>query len=665
MAAAIRHVKLELLRPGLAHNQLLSPLTPYIALCGAAGPVTINLPFEHRQLLSRLERLRYSTASDEVPVEQRQFEVRDMGEVLGRVLAQIPSLAPELGRARTEDQGLVHLRLSVSALELALVPFELAIAAEGFPGSGSPLFVQSRAPISLTREVRRGQPIPVEWNRKPRILFAFAQPDGVSPVPAAEHLAALRRAIDPWVKWEREAKDRLQHVKGLLTVLPNASLKAIRDECLRHAYTHVHILAHGAPMSAGELRFGLMLSDPNDAKLPNVIDGETLGLALTGRESAAADSHRPTLVTLATCDSGQVGSTLAPGGSIAHELNATGIPWVIASQFPLWMRASTIAIEALYTDLLRGEDPRWVLYQVRQRLRTDVRETHDWASIVAYATVPATIDRDVAEFRNRQVRRELDVLFDRVERLARALEDARKALEAEPPLAGEARTALEKQMRTDRPDLDQLCTTIRGRLAQWNDEVGAEGPAPERAERLGMWAAGEKRIGILLHRLEKDPVEGRRAYQKSRDLYQRALEAEPVNHWVITQFLSMVAVLARNAAERAKLADEYGFVWLAARQIAQWDLKRVNGTKAAWALGTLAELEMLGCVFGGKAHRKREALIDLRNHCERLVEAAGDDTFPVFSTRRQFKRYLEDWQQEAWAELAKAAVDALKPSAPV
>jgi hypothetical protein len=44
----IRSVKLEFLRPGPAHNQLLSPLTPYVAVCGDDGSVTVNMPFEHR-----------------------------------------------------------------------------------------------------------------------------------------------------------------------------------------------------------------------------------------------------------------------------------------------------------------------------------------------------------------------------------------------------------------------------------------------------------------------------------------------------------------------------------------------------------------------------------------------------------------------------------------
>ena len=77
----IRSVQLELLRHGPAHNQLLSPLTPYLALCGGDGPVTIHMPFEQRELLNRLERLRYSTEGKEISGGQREAEVREMGEV--------------------------------------------------------------------------------------------------------------------------------------------------------------------------------------------------------------------------------------------------------------------------------------------------------------------------------------------------------------------------------------------------------------------------------------------------------------------------------------------------------------------------------------------------------------------------------------------------------
>ena len=37
-------ITLELLRHGPAHNQLLSPLTPYLALCENHGAVTMHVP---------------------------------------------------------------------------------------------------------------------------------------------------------------------------------------------------------------------------------------------------------------------------------------------------------------------------------------------------------------------------------------------------------------------------------------------------------------------------------------------------------------------------------------------------------------------------------------------------------------------------------------------
>ncbi len=136
----IANIKLELLRPGPAHNQLLSPLTPYIALVRSEGPVTVQIPFEHRQLLSRLERLRYVTPSGPIPPSQREEEVREMGELLGEVLGKVPALLSEIGNAQAQGKGLVHLRLSMSAFELALLPFELVIDQTVSPGQGLPYF---------------------------------------------------------------------------------------------------------------------------------------------------------------------------------------------------------------------------------------------------------------------------------------------------------------------------------------------------------------------------------------------------------------------------------------------------------------------------------------------------------------------------------------------
>ena len=104
----IRSVKLEFLRPGPAHNQLLSPLTPYVAVCGDDGSVTVHLPFEHRELLVRLKRLRYESGLDPAQDVQRQAEVRSMGEAVGEVIGKVPSLLSAISGMGSD---LVHLRL--------------------------------------------------------------------------------------------------------------------------------------------------------------------------------------------------------------------------------------------------------------------------------------------------------------------------------------------------------------------------------------------------------------------------------------------------------------------------------------------------------------------------------------------------------------------------
>lgn len=659
----IRNVKIEMLRSGPAHNQLLSPLTPYLALCGADGPVTVQMPFEHRQLLNRLQRLRYDINGTPVADSQREAEMQELGESVGLMLGQIPALLSELSNARADGGRLVHLRLSLSAFELGMVPFEAAIAPAGFPGSGDPLFLQSHTPIVITREVRRGRPLPIEWNRKPRILFAFASPGSLPPVPAQEHLQAIRRAIDPWVKIKDSPEERVQEVKKILTVLPNASLEQIREECLAAEYTHVHILAHGKPFNDSmDHHYGVVLCSDTD---PNgeVVDGKRLAIVLTARDSKGNAKYQPNVVTLATCDSGNIESVLIPGGSIAHELHAAGIPWVIASQFPLWMRASSIAAEVFYSGLLGGDDPRWVLHYLRQRLRTDSAGTHDWASIVCYATVPWNFEQQVDDFRDKRIRGKLDIKFDRIDELVGANSDDSQAAVVPVP--------------TDRDaELESLCKSIRADLKAWCAEPVTATSAKQKAERLGMSAASEKRIGIAYfqkakredsaaeivpEKREKYESEGKRAYEAACDFYYAALKAEPCNHWVITQYLSILAtpLLADSQEALKDLRKRYGSWWNAARQIAEWQLHKANDKDRAWALGTLAELTMLGVVYGGTGFNRRHAEKEIQNNCAEMLKLVDRDAFQIFSTRRQFRRYLDHWSRKEWDALASSALQAL------
>ncbi|HEY2289472.1 MAG TPA: hypothetical protein VGM86_02105, partial [Thermoanaerobaculia bacterium] len=83
----MRTITLELLRHGPAHNQLLSPLTPYLALCQNHGAVTLHVPFEHNQFLYRLSALGYRINEDSLV-----FQLNDTARVMGEILAMIPGL---------------------------------------------------------------------------------------------------------------------------------------------------------------------------------------------------------------------------------------------------------------------------------------------------------------------------------------------------------------------------------------------------------------------------------------------------------------------------------------------------------------------------------------------------------------------------------------------
>lgn len=641
----IRSVKLELLRAGPTHNQLLSPLTNYIALCGSDGPVTINIPFEHRQLLMRLKRLKYPLDKDPATDDQRQAELRDIGESLGRIFAEVPALISELGAAAAEKGSLVHLTLSMSAFELGLLPFEAAIAADGFPGTGAPLFLQMRTPVSITREVRRGRPLPMSWTRTPKILFAFAAPAG-SYVPSQSHLQALREAIEPWVKLKNSPEERISEVKKLLTVLPQATLEQLRSLCATEEFTHVHILAHGAPyQQSGDEHYGVALCSEAGPDQMDVVDGERLAMALTANDALGTSHCRPTVVTLATCDSGNINSVLTPGGSIAHELNGSGIPWVIASQFPLWMKASAIAAKVLYSGLLKGDDPRWVLHELRQRLRTDAPETHDWASIVAYATVPPDFAVQVQQFHASQTQRKIEVKFDRIDELVKIISQAKQHSDEQP----------EK-----RRELRLLSDAIRQELKEWRDEPREHLTKEEWSMRLGLSAASEKRIGIAQD-LIFEPDEAEQAYKNCFEFYQAAWMADQANHWLLTQFLSVLAIRNKSddAAGLQKLSEKYGRTWSAAVEMTNWKLELSSGTDKAYALATLAELTLLHAVYQPDKADKAKLQQLIQRYCEQMLNEPLADKFPILSTRRQFSRYMQEWNSSIWQDLAQTAVDAL------
>jgi hypothetical protein len=126
----------------------------------------------------------------------------------------------------------------------------------------------------------------------------------------------------------------------------------VLQECRNTPYTHIHILTHGDLSETSPDSYGLVLRGPHDST--EVVSGDQFASALIS--VGPQGIHRPTVVTVASCDSGNVGTVIMPGASFAHALHEAGIPLVVASQFPLSKEGSVLLGE-MYSGLLWGENP--------------------------------------------------------------------------------------------------------------------------------------------------------------------------------------------------------------------------------------------------------------------------------------------------------------------
>ena len=125
-----RTVTVEFLRAGPPHNQLLSPLTQYLAVCGDAGAGIVTVPYEHAAFERRLRNCATRQAMSAIGLVM----LHEIGVDMGKILGSVPGLPGALMGDPNKSATLVHLRLTLSASELAHLPFELAKAPVG-PGA--------------------------------------------------------------------------------------------------------------------------------------------------------------------------------------------------------------------------------------------------------------------------------------------------------------------------------------------------------------------------------------------------------------------------------------------------------------------------------------------------------------------------------------------------
>ena len=651
-------VTLEFLRHGPAHNQLLSPLTRYLALCNSHQAMSVEMPWEHAELAQRLEVLRY-LGEDQVQVRQREQTIKEMAQRITGILSQIPGLVAELAEAYPMPHGPVnsekhrtarssviptHLEFVLSASELALIPFEFTLSPNGCPGTGQSLLLQPDLPICLTRRVRRVENRQHSWNRQPNILFVWAAPGG-APLPLETHVQALADAVEPWVHNDPGQSETESHGEWL-TILGNATLADIEQKCRSNSFTHVHILAHGGPCKDGQDdRFGICLHDPDDPSKMDIVSGTRLATALRSfQNNTFFERSSPLAVTLASCDSGNVGSVLGSGASVAHALHAGGIPLVVASQFPLTFRGSEIMVRTLYQGILDGDDPRQSICRLRSELFSQLPTSHDWASIVAYAALPMELPQQLQALQISQARKRVIAAFN-------AYDTYRVKHRQSCAVSGEAGDCTPND--ADQQELQTIGQEIVDRMkktyekVKWLDDScrrsDSEVSAATAAQVLGLIAAGHKRLAEVRFHLAPDVCGNDpendvfKWLRESQERYRLVFEKDHSNAWGLTQSLVLNTVL--DGAEELD-ADAWKLAVLLSTHHAESSDHEMDRDTRAYGYGNLLELYLVAVLKPDRVGLTADQAADLAEHyADELRRLCQPNSEPVRSARISVQHY--------------------------
>jgi hypothetical protein len=629
----VRTIALEFLRKGPAHNQLLSPLIDYLAVLGDYKATTVTVPYdEHAEVLSVLKDLSDTSKRGQ---SRRKKALHETAQKIAEILARVEGLNTELNGHSPSNDLLLHLKFVISANELALLPFELGKVTIGAPANAKPnwLALMSSPRVCITRQIRSVTGEKVRWPDKPKILFLWADPEFA--VPVKEHTLALLDTVKPWIPYfdQKKSGDFQRAAKRMLTILPNATIKDVRAACSKHIYTHVHILAHGYASSN-------TLGSPVGIGLHSAARADKVDIILGRDFTRALGNTLPVVVTVSACDSGTVRSVIHKTGvSFAHDLHHAGVPFVVASQFPLSVSGSVDMVKTFYKKVLWSEDPRTVLHELRSILHSNQTNSHDWAGLVAYTALPPDLDNQLVDARYAGAKSAIDAAMDHIDTQIQHVHESGNVKNFQVALA---------QWRT--------------RVKEATKHMPLERRYGYETEGHGLLGSAEKRTAEALFNVCSIANMSKRsqflddsvqALEKALEYYHKAFHAniqetrEIVRikrsvHWVLCQYLSLCAVLGKP------LPSE---LWGMARVAAELDTQvppeiDKKGEIRVWGHGTLWELYLLVLAYPDKALPvdHTEARVRAKAHVN-VIRKLGtfDDRFPVKSTRRQIDRYCKWW----------------------
>jgi CHAT domain-containing protein len=565
----------------------------YLAVAADHPVHQVKMTLDQDPFLDDLKALRY-----QVGTEAREAALTRMSEAVTSLLG-----AQGLKELETGEFPL-QLDLVVNAAELAPLPFETVTDAEG-----QPLLVRKERSVELTRRVRHDfAETAVRWPAKPRILYAWACPPGVTEVPHEDHENALRAALERWIPSQGAISPG-----GALTVLSNASIDDLRKACADSVtgdkpFTHVHILAHGYPVGSDHhRRFGLALQDQSGELV--AVPPEDLTQALAPLCDKAA------VVTLATCDAANNSNTIKKAKSIAHELHESGFPVVLASQLPFTVFGSTVMVKRFYKELLAGKDVRMAIHETRVALYESGEQAgHDWASLVGYVRLPEGYAGHLQAVR--------------LEAVMASLKVARERLLQPVEVAG-----------SELAQLDTIAELLRGRIQELESFLPEteKGVEAVHLENLGLLGSAQKRLAELFFARGKRSPDGewqpamREALEKAWDWYRQGYERNLSHHWCGVQYLSLESVL------KGRIGNP-GY-WQAALLAAEIQAEE---PEEIWAHGSLAELHLLA-PLAGQPPNLEAAIKSLETLKAQVIQYKGKDSFPIESTDCQLCRYRDWW----------------------
>lgn len=304
-----------------------------------------------------------------------------------------------------------------------------------------------------------------------------------------------------------------------------------------------------------------------------------------------------------------------------------------------------------YRGLLWGADPRRLVFDLRRRLFSQFPDTIDWASLVAYLSLPRDFDSALSKLQIKQATGAFEAAMSYADAYTRS-----RSVKLQSELETLSRDKNCAKSIVDSEDVRKRMTGAKKRL-----ERLLECLPNHKAEILGRLASAEKREAEVLYRLET-PAELRESnllLASARDHYWESFLLDRSRHWAIVQCLSLRSIIARlidsnnpDAAESdqsiSRRNQEYRpqNLWTLAYTLSSYDLDNADTLLRAYGYGNLIELYLLALLpelaadpsispLASDAEAKAIA------SAEKLITIAGWDSFAVYSTRRQILRYLE------------------------